>query len=241
MQRSSDENPEYGAPMPAGLRDTRAPKPLGINRRELLTRLIGLPLLGATAGCATSADARYATQFWDEEVQLADGRIFWIEQGRGFSNLSSLATGIERELTVTLASLKFFLPGISSTVIGWSDRFKPLILNVHDGKLYVGGHPFLGRHYTGFGVPRSGWVVQRYVPHSKTWERIPASHTPEPIRDTNLLMADAPKASLTVMTLATKTSKNFNGGPGWDAYNRRLDPKRLENQSKGYREADLAD
>jgi hypothetical protein len=238
MQRSNDENPDCAVRIPPAFRDSITPKPLRSNRRDVLTRLLALPLLGTTAGCASSADARYSTQFWDEEVQLADGRIIWVQQGRGLSRLGYQPT---YELYPTLATLKFFLPSISSTVIEWGDRFKPLILNVHDGKLYVGGHPYLGRHYSGFNRPRSGWVVQRYVPQSKAWERIPASHTPEPIRDTNLLMAAVPSASLTTMTLSTKTSKNFNGGPGWDAYNRRLDPAFRSSWSQGSDEKNLSD
>lgn len=241
MRRSNHEYSEYGLPESAGFRDPKASKPFGMNRRQVLTRLIALPSVGTAAGCATSSDARYPTKFWDEEVQLADGRIIWVEQGRGFSNLSSLATGIERELSVTLASLKFFLPGISSTVIEWSDRFKPLILNVFNGELFVGGHPFLGRHFTAFKRPRSGWVVQRYLTQSKAWERIPASKTPPPVRESNLLMADLLPAQGAVISLSKKASKDFNGSLGWSPYFRRLDPNKASDWSIGYDDKALTD
>lgn len=238
MQRSNDENPEYGAPRPVGLRDSRAPKPWGVNRREVLTRLIALPLVGATAGCATSADARHATQFWDEEVQLADGRIIWVQQGRGLSRISD---GLTRYPYPTLASLKFFLPGVSPTVIEWSDRFKPLNLNVHDGELYVAGQPFLERHWFAFDKPRSGWVVQRYIARSKVWDRTPASLIPEPIRATNLLMAEIPNASWPVMSLSIKNASNFNGAASRQQFDRQLDPTVKAGLATGFRDTNLKD
>jgi hypothetical protein len=214
-----------------------------LGRRAILGSVLGSSLL---AGCETmfipeNPQATSTRFHWDEEVQLADGRIIIVRQGRGTSRIFD---GDRTNSQPTLGSLRFTLPEIQAAPIDWQDQFMPLILNVHEGKVYVGGSPWIGRHFNEFGRPRSGWVVQRYNPVTKGWERIPASATPEPIRTTNLLINRAPAEGIKLMTIAIKNSNIYNGRTSEASIlpeKRGLDPNRRSNYVDGTSDRGLTD
>ncbi len=213
-----------------------------IGRRAVLGGVGAVAFMGIS-GCETmflseEAQATSTPIRWNEEVRFADGRVIVVRQGRGTSRLYN---GNRVVLRATLASLRFVIPEIQSTPIEWSDRFMPLILNVYEGELYVGGSPFLGRHFEEFGRPRSGWVVQRYDPSTQAWVRIPASKTPEPIRKTNLLIDLPPPESFKLVTLEIKASVAYNGNSGIDLEIKQLDPNRRTTYGSGYRDQALTD
>lgn len=214
------------------------------SRRAVLGGIAGVSLALINTACSKTPEP----SVWDEEVQLADGRVIVVRQKR---SSESLYDGDRVNIQPTLGYLKFLLPEIQSTPIEWGDKFMPLILNVHEGAVYVAGSPFIGRQFQEFKRPRSGWVVQRYNPSSKKWERIPASKTPEPIRNTNLVIDRVPKPELKLLTLAIKASKDFNGRiqrrPSYVAPGEihpemlSLDPNRKSGWAQGINDRDLTD
>jgi hypothetical protein len=206
-------------------------------RRNAIVGLMGAALLPMVAAC-DSGQASKTTFHWDEEVELIDKRVITVRQGRGSSRMYDGQSVVGQP---TLGSLRFTLPEIQATPIEWQDKFMPLILNVHEGSVYVGGSPWIGQHFEDFGRPRSGWVVQRYDPSAKAWVRIPASKTPETIRKTNLLINLAPPPSLKLMTLEVKASAEYNGRSRIDAEIKQLDPAKRTTYGSGFRDQDLAD
>jgi hypothetical protein len=219
-------------------------------RRLLLGGLGAATLALTSSGCALggAGQATSVSYRWKEEVQLADGRVIIVEQGRGASRLYD---GDRFNNEPTLGRLRFSLPEIQTAPIEWRDKFWPLILNVHEGVVYVAGSPFIGRHWDEFGRPRSGWVVQRYNPGTKGWDRVPASKTPISIRQTNLLIKVTPPEDIKLMTLQIKASKQFNGNiPTSPSYvgpheihpeNLSLDPERLGRYAQGSLPENLTD
>lgn len=208
-----------------------------VSRRTALGGIAGVALAGINAACSKTPEPA----IWDEEVQLVDGRVIVVRQRRGGEMLYD---GHAVNAQPTQGYLKFLLPEIQSTPIEWSDQFMPLILNVHEGTVYVGGSPFIGRQFQEFKRPRSGWVVQRYNPSNNKWERIPASKTPEPIRKTNLLINRVPPPEVKLMTLAEKSGPQYNGRTHENYIVpelRGLDVKRKSNYAQGIDDQDLAD
>jgi hypothetical protein len=197
---ASPEDPQSNAQeAPQGAADA--------GRRTVLGGLAALTLGAASAGC-DDGQATKTKYHWEEEVELIDKRVIVVRQGRGSS---SMYDGQSVVTQPTLGSLKFTLPEIQAKPIEWKDRFQPLILNVHQGAVYVAGSPWIGRHFSEFGRPRSGWVVQKYNPASQAWDRVPASQMPEPIRNTNLVIDRVPPPEMPRLTLQVKASKDFNG------------------------------
>jgi hypothetical protein len=214
-----------------------------LGRRAILGSVLASSLL---TGCETmfipeNPQATSTRFHWNEEVQLSDGRIIVVRQGRGTSRIFD---GDRTNSQPTLGSLRFTLPEIQAAPIDWQDRFMPLILNVHEGKVYVGGSPWIGRHFNEFGRPRSGWVVQRYNSSTKAWDRIPASATPEPIRTTNLLINRVPAEGIKLMTIAIKNSNAYNGRTSEASilpHLRDLDPSRKSVYADGITDRSLTD
>jgi hypothetical protein len=234
------DTPKNDEPVHAYLRKPLSPS-IGAGtlpgRRAVLGCVTGA-LIASLTGCATSEQAATTRIHWNEEVELADGRVIVVRQGRGTSHLYNAVGDV---VLPTLASLRFTLPDIQASPIEWSDRFMPLILNLYEGALYVGGSPLLGRHFREFGRPRSGWVVQRHNPTTNGWDRIPASQTPEPIRKTNLLIDRVPPSSVKLISIEVKNSAQYNGRSRIDAESRELDPTRRSTYSDGLRDSDLTD
>jgi hypothetical protein len=202
--RKETKNDELGQSQAGALTSISSSEAPSPSRRIVLGGIAGAALASINSACSKTPEP----SVWDEEVQLADGRVIVVRQKRGGEFLYD---GHRVNAEATKGYLKFLLPEIQAAHIEWSDAFMPLILNVHEGIVYVGGSPFIGRNFQEFQRPRSGWVVQRYNPTTKKWERIPASKTPEPIRKTNLLVNLTPPPDLKLMTLAIKASEQYNG------------------------------
>jgi hypothetical protein len=117
----------------------------------VLGGLAALALGAGSAGC-DDGQATKTKYHWEEEVELIDKRVIVVRQGRGSS---SMYDGQSVVTQPTLGSLKFTLPEIQAKPIEWKDRFQPLILNVHQGAVYVAGSPWIGRHFDEFGL---GWA-----------------------------------------------------------------------------------
>jgi hypothetical protein len=107
--------------------------------------------------------------------------------------------------------------------------------------VYVGGMPFIGRQFEEFKRPRSGWVVQRYNPTSKKWDRIPASATPIQIRTSNLLIGRVPEPDEGVMTLSVKSGPRYNGRTNVKDSHMKLDPNRRSSYGSGLNDSALTD
>jgi hypothetical protein len=233
-QSDTSKSDELSNTQHSALPSISAGEAISPSRRAVLGGIAGTALATISAACSMGPDPAQ----WDEEVQLIDGRVIVVRQRR---TGESLYDGHAVNAQPTKGYLKFLLPEIQTTPIEWSDKFMPLILNVHEGAVYVGGMPFIGRQFQEFKRPRSGWVVQRYNPSTKKWERIPASKTPEPIRKTNLLIDLVPPPEMKLMTMPIKVGKDFNGRNRIHPEVASLDPGRKSRFAQAIDDSDLTD
>lgn len=149
---------------------------------------------------------------WQEEVQLNDGRMIVVTQKK------LMDRGLDRD-----AWLIFSLPEFSKTEILWHENLRPIVLNVHAGKLYVVGLPPTQREFFKYGKPRPPYVPYRW--EGTAWQRIPFVDVPEAIYDVNMLIEQIPPKGTKLLTWGRKMSPDLNGKGTYTTDQKRLDPK----------------
>ena len=145
---------------------------------------------------------------WKEEVQLNDGRVIVVEQKRRVEGV------FFREAWLTINLSEF-----SARPIVWHENLGPLIVNIHDGRLYVVGFPPTGREIKQYGnqaPPDIGFVWE-----NGKWIRIPFAKIPEQIYTINMLRKGFPPRGTSFLSLEEKNGPELNGDPRGL---RRLDP-----------------
>jgi len=180
-----------------------------------LARLV-LILVGFTAlpGCAR--DAGFRT--WQEEVKLNDGRVIVVTQKRRCESAytgAEMAPCISRETWLTIK-----LPEFGDKEIVWNEKLKPMVVNVHQGQLYVVGRPPTGREFDLYGKPQPPYIAYRWK--EGIWERMPLVEIPEAIYDANMII-DLPPKETKFLTIIQKESSEMNGAPEYRKPTKRID------------------
>jgi hypothetical protein len=170
----------------------------------------------------TQITACSKTVEWKEEVKLNDGRVIVVTQKKrcegGDYTAKTGATCIARESWLTLS-----LPEFSQKEIVWHEGLKPMVLNVHEGRLYVVGRAPTTLEFRAYGAtnpPYFGFVWDK-----QTWKRIAFTDIPEAIYDANMLIESIPQDRTDRLTLLQKNSEAENGNPVYPSPLRRIDPK----------------
>ncbi len=163
-------------------------------------------------GICMNISACSNTISWDEEVKLNDGRMIVVTQKKLMDH------GIDRE-----AWLTFSLPEFSKAEILWHENLTPIVLNVHDGRLYLIGLPQTRIEFYKYAMPRPSYVPFRW--EGGGWQRIPFAEVPVAIYDVNMLIDSTPPEGTKILTWPTKTSAEVNGKAGYPKEIRRLDPQ----------------
>lgn len=162
------------------------------------------------------------TVTWQEEVLLNDGRTIVVTQKRrceaGRPRDPVQATCLARESWLTLK-----LPEFSGGDIVWHESLKPMLLNVHEGRLYVVGRAPTTRELRAYGATNPPYFGFRW--NGGRWERIPFSEIPVAIYAANLVIESVPTRATKFLTLQQKNSVEENGNPVFSAYLRRIDPR----------------
>ena len=148
---------------------------------------------------------------WQEEVKLNDGRMIVVTQKK------LMDRGLDRD-----AWLTFTLRDLNTQEISWHENLRPLVLNVHAGKLYVVGLPPTEREFFQYGKPRPPYVPYKW--ESGAWQRIPFADVPEAIYDVNMLIEQIPPEGTKLLTWNRKMSSDLNGKGTYNAFLKRLDP-----------------
>ncbi len=160
--------------------------------------------------------------FWDEEVKLNDGRVIVISREcRCPGNRLPACIGA-REYWITVK-----LPEFSAKPIIWHEKLYPLILNVHEGHLYIVGVPAYELEYNLYGQPEPFYIGYRW--EGGSWARIPFEKIPAEIYETNLLGANTAYEDFTYMSLQKKQGLKFNGNPTIGREFRRIHPEDRSN------------
>ena len=135
----------------------------------------------AFVGCATtpSEPARFRT--WDEEVKLNDGRVIVVSQ-KYLCDPEATWLFSDRDTWLTID-----IPEFRSKPIVWHEKLRPLVLNVHQGKLFVVRYPGTRVELKYYGNPQPPYVGFRY--DDGQWRRIPFTDIPEAIYETNRIVA----------------------------------------------------
>lgn len=159
---------------------------------------------------------------WKEEVRLSDGRQIVVTQKKlcegGNYNAETGATCIARDAWLTLN-----LPEVASTEIVWHESLTPMVVDIHQGRLYVIGlppHTLEFRTYGATNPPYFGFIW-----HNGGWERIPFSEIPKNLYEANMLIESIPQKRTKYLTLAQKNSIDENGNSVYPSFLRRIDPK----------------
>lgn len=161
---------------------------------------------------------------WNEEVQLNDGRVIVVTQKKrcegGDFKAKKGATCVAREAWLTIK-----LPEYFDKDILWHESLDPLVINIHNGYLYVVGRPPHTLEFRAYGAtnpPYFGFVWEK-----NSWRRIPFTEIPEAIYDTNMLIESIPQSRTDLLTLAIKNGTGENGNSVYPSYLRRIDPKHI--------------
>jgi hypothetical protein len=175
------------------------------------------PLLAALLLSACSNTVQ-----WDEEVKLNDGRVIVVTQKKrcegGDYAAKTKASCVAREAWLTIRLTEF-----SDKEIVWHESLNPLVVNIHQRRLYVVGIPPTSLEFRTYGAtnpPYFGFVLD-----GGAWRRIPFTEIPEAIYGTNMLIESIPGTKTTLMTLERKNSFEENGTSTKPAPFHRVDPK----------------
>lgn len=159
---------------------------------------------------------------WKEEVQLNDGRVIVVTQKKrcegGDFTAKTKATCIAREAWLTIN-----LPEFSDKEILWHESLDPMVLNIHQGRLYVVGRPPHTLEFRAYGATNPPYFG--FVWESSAWKRIPFIEIPEAIYDSNMLIESIPQKRTDYLTLTQKNSSEENGARTKPAPLHRIDPK----------------
>lgn len=176
-------------------------------------------LLPALAACSDTVS-------WQEEVPLNDGRVIVVSQERKCAG-GDYTAAKNASCVATEAWLRFRLPETGNQEVTWHERLNPMVMNVHQGRIYVVGHPIHPaefRAYGGTNPPYIGYMLQG-AQQGAQWQRIPFEQIPTEIYEGNLLIESIPKTRTKYLSLAAKSSAGENGDPRYPADLRRIDPK----------------
>jgi hypothetical protein len=188
----------------------------------MLKKLIQIML---SLGCLVSLDAcSTPPQFvtWQEEVKLNDGRTIVVTQKKhceGAYTGGNYADCIARESWLTIN-----LPEFSAQPIVWHEHLFAIVVNIHDGRLYVVGFPPTEREFNLYGSQRPPYFG--FVLENGLWKGIPFKEIPEAIYDTNMFMEAIPPSGTTFLTVTRKESKErgMRGSPTTSEEFKRIDP-----------------
>ncbi len=184
----------------------------GLIKRRLLPALCAALWL---TGCSKTVQ-------WEEEVKLNDGRVIIVIQKKrcegGDYAARTVATCIAREAWLTIN-----LPESPGKEIVWHERLDPMVVNVHEGRLYVVGRPPHTVEFRAYGATNPPYIG--FVWASDTWKRISFPEIPEAIYDRNMLIESIPQTQTNYLTLEQKNSASENGNPVYPLSLRRIDPK----------------
>lgn len=182
----------------------------------MLKRFMQLLLI---AGGLTVLPACSNTLSWQEEVKLNDGRVIVVTQKRrceGAYTGQNYASCIEREAWLTVK-----LPELGNQEVVWHENLTPMMLNMHNDRLYVVAMPPTGREFDLYGKPQPPYLG--YLFEQGRWKRIPFNEIPEAIYDTNLVI-DGAQLKTKFLTLVEKASEEVNGDPAYPKPIKRIDP-----------------
>lgn len=128
---------------------------------------------------------------WKEEVLLHDGtRIVvdrWMKRGGRHE--------IGQEPPIKEQRLTFTAPRTNENIT-WHDKptedvgsanFLPMMLDVHDGVVYLIALPMGCLSYNKWGRPNPPYVIFRY--QAKTWDRVPLQELPNVLKTPNLIFS----------------------------------------------------
>jgi hypothetical protein len=176
-------------------------------------------LLAAIA--ATQITACSKTVQWEEEVKLNDGRVIVVTQKKrcegGNSMAKKGATCIAREAWLTVK-----LPEFSDNDMVWHENLDPMVVNIHQGRLYVVGRPPHTLEFRTYGATNPPYFG--FVWEGSAWKRIPFTEIPLAIYDRNMLIESIPQNRTNFLTLAKKNGSDENGNPVYPKFLRRIDP-----------------
>lgn len=182
------------------------------------TSLLLITLLGALLNLTACSN----TLSWEEEVKLLDGRVIKVEQKRRFSN-----DRMPRE-----AWLSFTLPEFGNKKIVWHESLDTMVLNVHQGKLYLVGVPTTGIEYQKYGRPEPYYIGFRY--DNSKWVRIAFNEIPEAIYDANMWFENMVNYKIKHLSVDEKEMRLFRD-KRYMPDQRRIDPKYVSNfRNAGY-------
>lgn len=159
---------------------------------------------------------------WDEEVQLNDGRVIVVTQKKrcegGAFTAETGATCVAREAWLTLR-----LPEFSKKEIVWHESLDPMVVGVHQGRLYVIGWPPHSLEFRAYGATNPPYFG--FVWAGDSWKRINFSDIPMSLYTRNMLVESIPQARTKMLTLAQKNSRAENGNPVYPAALQKINPK----------------
>lgn len=185
-----------------------------MTQKQMSTAVV-LTLAVLLGGCSKTVS-------WDEEVKLNDGRVIVVTQKKrcegGDYNAKTNATCIAREAWLTLN-----LPEFSNKEIVWHESLDPMVVNIHQGRLYVVGFPPHTVEFRAYGATNPPYFG--FLWDNGTWKRIAFRDIPEAIYDGNMLIESIPKNKTDFLKLAEKMSEAENGDPRYPPSLRRIDPK----------------
>jgi hypothetical protein len=174
-----------------------------------------LSMAAVLAGCSNTVS-------WKEEVKLKDGRVIVAAQKKrcegGDYNAKTNATCVAREAWLTLN-----LPEFSNSEIVWHESLDPMVVNIHEGRLYVIGFPPHAVEFRAYGATNPPYIG--FLWDKGTWKRIPFRDIPEAIYEGNMLIESIPKHKTDFLNLPQKISEAENGDPRYPSFLRRIDPK----------------
>ena len=168
----------------------------------------------------TACASSYVT--WQEEVKLSDGRIIMVTQKKlceGAYTGGNYADCVAREAWLTIN-----LPEFSAQPIVWHEHLFAIVVNIHEGRLYVVGCPPTAREEQYYGNPKPNYVG--FVWEGGQWKRIPFKEIPEAIYDTNMFLGHIPPSGATHLTVMRKESneRGMRGSPTTVPFMKRIDP-----------------
>ena len=109
----------------------------------------------------------------------------------------------------------------------WTENLSPLVLNIHEKKLYVIGEPPTGREFRLYNKPQPPYIG--FVFENGQFKRIPFESIPKEIYDINMLIEAIPPSKIDYLNLAKKeniTNAILDGNPpAIRELNKRIDPK----------------
>jgi len=181
----------------------------------------GMVLMLAAAAALLLTGCSKTVQ-WEEEVKLNDARVIVVTQKKrcdgGDYKAKTSATCVARETWLTIK-----LPEFSDKEIVWHEGLNPMVLNIHQGRLYIVGRPPTSLEFRTYGASNPPYFGFRW--DNDAWTRIPFSEIPEAIYDTNMLIENIPKNRTNFLTLAQKNSLEENGALTKPPPLHRIDPK----------------